>query len=58
MNAITPTGVIHGGWGFVVAAYSVTGVVLSGYALTIYLRYRSERGRAAKERPHAEGTER
>jgi hypothetical protein len=55
MNAVTPTGVIHGGWGFVVAAYSVTAVVLGGYALTIYLRYRSERNRAGR-RPHGEGT--
>jgi acyl-coenzyme A thioesterase PaaI-like protein len=57
MNAMTPTGVIHGGWSFVVAAYSVTAVVLGGYALTIYLRYRSERDRAARE-PRGEGTER
>ncbi len=55
MNAVTPTGVIHGGWGFVVAAYSVTAVVLGGYALSIYLRYRSERDRAGR-RPHGEGT--
>jgi heme exporter protein CcmD len=56
MNAMTPTGVIQGGWGFVVAAYGVSAVVLSGYALSIYLRYRAERGRAARQR--AEGTAR
>jgi acyl-coenzyme A thioesterase PaaI-like protein len=51
---MTPTGVIHGGWGFVVAAYCVSAAVLSGYALSIYLRYRAERGRAARQR--AKGT--
>ena len=47
MNA--PTGVIQGGWGFVVAAYCVSGVVLFSYALSIYLRYRSEKGRMEKQ---------
>jgi len=54
MNAMPATGVIHGGWGFVVAAYSVSALVLFGYALSIYLRYRAERGRAARQR--GEGT--
>jgi len=57
MNSMSPTGVIHGGWGFVIAAYSVSAVVLSGYALSIYLRYRSERTRA-KGRSRGEGAER
>jgi hypothetical protein len=52
---MTPTGVIQGGWGFVVGAYSVTAVVLLGYALSIYLRYRSERDRAARQ-SRGEGT--
>jgi hypothetical protein len=54
MNGMTPTGVIHGGWGFVIGAYTVTAIVLGGYALSIYLRYRSERNRAARSR--GEGT--
>jgi heme exporter protein CcmD len=49
MNAVTPAGVIQGGWGFVVAAYAVTAFVLAAYALSIYLRYRAERRRAARQ---------
>ena len=37
------TGVIEGGWGFVVAAYVISAVVLVGYAVSILLRYRAER---------------
>jgi len=55
MNAMAPAGVIHGGWGFVVAAYCVSALVLSGYALSIYLRYRAERGRAARQRTEGAG---
>jgi hypothetical protein len=40
---VTPSGVIQGGWEFVVAAYSVTAVVLIGYAISIHIRYRAER---------------
>ena len=47
MNA--PSGVIQGGWGFVVAAYSVSAVVLLGYALSIFLRYREEKNRAGQQ---------
>jgi CcmD family protein len=32
------TGVIEGGWGYVVAAYLVTWVTLGGYALSLFLR--------------------
>ena len=46
---MTPSGVIQGGWEFVVAAYSVTAVVLIGYALSIHVRYRAERKRQARE---------
>lgn len=34
------TGMIQGGWEFVHAAYGLTALVLSGYALSILLRYR------------------
>jgi hypothetical protein len=43
------SGVIEGGWGFVAAAYIVTAAVLGGYATSVFLRLRSERGRAATE---------
>lgn len=41
MNA--PSGVIVGGWEYVVAAYAVTALVLLGYAASVLLRYRTER---------------
>lgn len=37
-----PEGVIIGGWGYVVAAYSVTAVVLAGYALFLLRRLRRD----------------
>jgi hypothetical protein len=43
-------GVVTGGWNFVVAAYSVTGLVLLIYGVTIITRLRDEISRAAKER--------
>ena len=43
------TGVVTGGWEFVVAAYSVSAAVLLGYALSIHMRYRSERERARRD---------
>jgi hypothetical protein len=46
---LTPSGVIQGGWEFVVAAYSVTAVALIGYAISIHLRYRAERARRERE---------
>jgi heme exporter protein CcmD len=42
-------GVIQGGGEFVIAAYVVTAAVLSGYAASIFLRYRAEKKRAARE---------
>jgi hypothetical protein len=44
------SGVIEGGWGFVVAAYVVSAAVLGAYATSVFLRLRSEKARAAKER--------
>jgi len=40
-------GVVEGGWGFVAAAYVVTAAVLGAYATTVFLRYRTEKDRAA-----------
>lgn len=51
---MTP-GVIHGGWNFVVAAYSVSAVVLVGYAISVHARYRAERDRARREAEHRGG---
>ncbi len=50
------SGVIVGGWDFVVAAYALSAVVLLGYALSVHLRYRAERGqqrRASEKGEHA-----
>ena len=44
-----PTGVIAGGWEYVWAAYAVTAVILLGYAVSVVMRYRAERARAARE---------
>ena len=49
------TGVIEGGWGFVVAAYGVTAVVLVGYAVSILTRFRAERSRRAREAERTAG---
>ncbi len=43
------SGVIEGGWEFVVAAYAVTAAVLGAYATSVFLRFRSEKARANKE---------
>ena len=51
---MTAAGVIHGGWGFVVAAYSVSVLVLLGYAVSIHIRYRAERARRHREAARVE----
>jgi hypothetical protein len=43
------SGVIQGGWSFVIAAYAVTAAVLVGYTASIYSRYRRERDRRRQE---------
>lgn len=43
------TGVVHGGWEFVAAAYIVSAVVLAAYATSVVLRYRAEKSRAAAQ---------
>ena len=47
MNA--PSGVIAGGWEYVIAAYTATAVILLGYAASLIARYRAERRRAASQ---------
>lgn len=42
-------GVVHGGWNFVIAAYSVTGLAFLIYCVSLITRYRDERARAASE---------
>jgi heme exporter protein CcmD len=42
-------GVVVGGWEYVWLAYSVTGLVLGGYAVSVYLRYRAEKKRRRRE---------
>lgn len=46
---MSATGVIEGGWEFVVAAYVVSALVLLGYAVSIHIRYRAERARSRRE---------
>ena len=43
------SGMIEGGWEYVIAAYVVTGVVLLGYALSIVARWRDANRRAERE---------
>jgi hypothetical protein len=44
---MTP-GTIVGGWEYVYAAYSLTALILSGYAVSVVLRHRQERARLAQ----------
>jgi heme exporter protein CcmD len=44
-------GVIRDGWSFVWAAYAVTALILTGYAASVLLRYRSARAKAASVKP-------
>jgi len=44
MNA-PPTGVIVGGWEYVIAAYIASAVILLGYACSVVWRYRREQTR-------------
>jgi hypothetical protein len=43
------SGVIQGGWEFVVAAYAVSAAVLGAYAASVFLRLRKEKARAAHD---------
>jgi hypothetical protein len=42
-------GMIQGGWNFVVAAYSVTALVLTIYGISVIVRLRAEIARASEE---------
>jgi len=42
------SGVVQGGWEFVIAAYAVSCVILGGYAASVFLRYRSEKSRLGR----------
>ncbi len=42
-------GVVTGGWGFVIAAYSLTAVLFLGYTISIYSRFRAEKERFLRE---------
>ena len=44
-------GVIRDGWAFVWAAYAVTALILTGYATSVLVRYRSARRRNAQVKP-------
>ena len=43
------SGVVQGGWEFVIAAYAVTATVFAAYATSVVLRYRTEKRRAASQ---------
>jgi heme exporter protein CcmD len=43
-------GVITGGWEFVWAAYGVTAAILTGYAVSVFVRYRAQRRRTEVKR--------
>lgn len=40
------SGVVHGGWEYVWAAYLITALVIFGYAGTVWVRYHAERKRS------------
>jgi hypothetical protein len=37
------SGVITGGWGFVIAAYAITAIVFAGYTIVLGMRLKSAR---------------
>ena len=43
-------GMIPGGWNFVVAAYSLTAIVLTLYGVSVIVRLRAEIARSKEER--------
>ncbi len=44
-----PDGVIAGGWSYVIAAYSITGIVLAAYAWSLLRRQRDEDHRSVED---------
>ncbi len=49
MTSGVGSGLLQGGWEFVVAAYVVTALVFGGYFLSVHFRYRAERRQAARD---------
>jgi hypothetical protein len=49
MTAGVGSGLLHGGWEFVTAAYTVSAVVFGLYFLSVHSRYRAERRQAARD---------
>lgn len=47
---MNPTGVLTGGWEYVIAAYLVSLVILVSYTASVVLRYRAEVRRVASGR--------
>jgi hypothetical protein len=45
------TGIVHGGWGYVWAAYSITALVLGGYAVRAFVLHRIGKRLADYEKP-------
>ncbi len=43
-------GMIPGGWNFVVAAYSLTAIVLAIYGVSVILRLRAELAKKSEDR--------
>lgn len=43
------SGVVEGGWEFVVAAYVLTAVILTSYSTSVFWRFRKEKDRIARE---------
>ncbi len=46
---MNPIGTLTGGWEFVQAAYTISGLVLVAYLVATHLRYRAECDRAEHE---------
>jgi hypothetical protein len=45
---MNPTGVIEGGWEFVIAAYAATALILIGYTASVVRRYLKEHSRRGR----------
>jgi hypothetical protein len=43
-------GVVVGGWSYVVAAYSITAIVLLAYAASLFIRLTEDRGPRTEDR--------
>ena len=46
---MTGSGVLQGGWEYVAAAYTVSAVILTGYAVSVIARYRAEAARRDRD---------